>query len=316
MKVYEILSEAAPPPGPVPAGMHWNGSMFVPGTAPAQPQAAAPAQSKASADSKARRVAHANKVKDITTPPKIVRQLGRHTNRRKAEYLKKTARADAIKASYLGKLGKAGEFFIRWAGLLEPVYQLWQTVSGLEDDYKNGMDYDGHPMTEEDFIAERDFAYGIFSAQILVPSIVRALANSEKILNLVRHIKNAGAIAAAPVSGGLSIGAALATEAGFAAFRVFLGSDMVQNWLADWIMSWVKGVGWVGTGLVDGLWNLFTTSTYAEKLEKDKINTQNNKALATATTPQQRQAAQQAIDKTTATQTRSDDQNALLKQLK
>jgi hypothetical protein len=284
--------------------------------AAAQTKAAA-AQAKASADSKARRAAYDTKVKDITTPPKAVRELGRHAKRREAAYEKHRARAEAIKDSYLGKAGAITGRIFRWIGLIDPAITLWTTVIGLEDDYKNGFEYNnGQPMTMEDFTAERDFAYGIFATQILAPLLARSLINVTQALWLGRTIKNAVAVAAAPISGGLSIGAALATEAGLMAFAMFLGSNTAQNFLADNIMTWIKGGGWVLTSVVDGLWKLFGGSDAAKELEKDKTKVQNKKALDAATTPQQRQAAQQAIDTTTATQNRADGQADLLKQLK
>jgi hypothetical protein len=189
---------------------------------------------------------------------------------------------------------------------MEPTRQLWATVSGLEDDYTNNIGvYDGRPMTKEEFEAERDFAYGVYQTQILLPAIVRVLKNTTTAVTVARNIKNLAAAISAPASAGLSIGAALATDVALYAFAEFLGSDTAQKYMVAELMPVVKGFGWAGTGLVDGLWSLYTSSTGKDnretKLEKDKVDAQNKKKLDTATTPQQRQAAQQEIDKTTVT---------------
>jgi hypothetical protein len=327
MKVYQIISEAPGVPGARPrSGLRSNAAQAIQARQQAaqaqqlqaQQQAAqqAKTQAKAAADSAARKAAHAVKVKDITTPPKAVRQLGRYVNRRKIAYAKNTARAEAIKSSYLGKLGTFATWLMRAFDLIEPTIVLWQTVTGLEDDFKNGLDYDGHPMTKEDMEAERDFAYGVFTTQIVAPLIARGLLNVTRVVMIARAVKNAAAVVSAPVSGGLSIGAALATEAGLAAFTAFLGSDTFQKYLADNYMTWVKGLGGAETWAIDGIWKAFTGTDYSTKLEKDKTNVQNKKALDTATTPQARQSAQQAIDTATSAQNRSDDIDALSKQLK
>lgn len=323
MKVYQIISEA-PPAQKASARLQAMQSNVQAKQQAAQAQqlqaqqqavAQAKIQAKAAADSTARRATHA--AKGLTDkPPTIVRDLGRYARQNKIRYSKNTARAEAIEKGILGRAGWGVGWLLKIIGVLEPARELWYTVSGLEDDYKNGLIYRGHPMTKEEFEAERDFAYGVFETQILLPLIVRALSNMKLVTTIVRWIKNSAALVAAPASAGLSIGAALATEAGFTAFSVFLGSDMAKDWMADRIMPVIKGLGTAGSFSIDSLWNFFTGTDYYKKLEKDKTNVQNKKSLDTATTPQEKQAAQQAIDTTTATQNRSDDQDALLKQLK
>ena len=308
MKVYQIISEA--PPVQKPSARLQARQQAVQANTQAQQQTAQQSQqqtaqqAKASADSTARRKAHADK--GLTDkPPKIVRDVGRYQRQHNIRYQKNIARAAAIEKGFLGQVGRFGGWLFTYLSLIEPTRQLWATVGGLEDDYKNGFIYDGHPMTKEDFEAERDFAYGVYQTQILLPTIVRVLRNTTTAVTVARNIKNFAAAISAPASAGLSIGVALATDVALYAFAEFLGSDTAQNFMAEHLMAPIKGFGWVGTGLIDGLWSLYTSSTgkddRATKLEKDKVDTQNKKKLDTATTPQQRQAAQQEIDKTKVT---------------
>jgi hypothetical protein len=307
MKVYQVISEATPPSVKPSARMQAR-QQAVQANAQAATQAqqqqattqakAAATQAKASADSQARRAAYA--AKGLTDkPPKIVRDVGRVQRQNNIRYQKNIARAAVIEKGFLGQIGKFGGWLFTFLSLMEPTRQLWATVSGLEDDYKNNIPvYDGKPMTKEEFEAEREFAYGVYQTQILLPTIARLLKNTGTAVKIAQYIKNTAATISAPASAGLSIGAALATDAALFGFAKWLGSDTAQNYMADKLMPYIKGFGWAGTSLVDLIWNGFTGSSYATNLEKDKVDTQNKKKLDTATTPQQRQAAQQEIDKT------------------
>ena len=333
MNVYQIISEVTPP-AQTPSqriaarnaaiAANQQAAAQAASQQAAQQQAAAAqqtaaqqtaAQAKTSADSTARRAAYA--AKGLTDkPPNIVRDVGRYARQHEIRYQKNIDRAAAIEKGFLGKVGRFGGWLFFAARLEEPTRDLWKTVSGLEDDYKNGLSYNGHTMTKEDFEAERNFAYGVYETQILLPALARILTNVASSLKVARWIKNAAAAISAPASAGLSIGAALATDAALYAFAEFLGSKSATDYMGDKLMPAIRGSGWLGTSLVDGLWELFTSSNYAEKLEKDKTNRQNQKALKAANTPQEKQAAQDAIDTTTATQTRATGQADLLKQLK
>jgi len=323
MKVYQIISEAAPPlQTPSQRIAARNAAIAANQQAAAQQaaaqQQAAAAQAKTSADSKARRATHADK--GLTDkPPKVFRDVGRYMKQHEIRYKKNIARAAAIEKGFLGQVGRFGGWLFVAASLEEPTRDLWKNVSGLEDDYKNGLSYNGHTMTKEDFEAEREFAYGQYEAQILLPLLARILTKIASATKVARWIKNFAAAISAPASAGLSIGAALATDAALYAFAQFLGSKPATDFMGDKLMPAVRGFGWLGTSLVDGLWELFTSSNYAEKLEKDKTNVQNtlaSKAAIKSGDPAKITAAQQQIDNTTALQKRAGEQDDFWKDIK
>lgn len=302
MKVYEILSEAVPATGnviPFPQG----GRSGPPSTT------VTPATTSGQSDLRKQRTAQAAELR---------RQGGPKSFRKAGDIIKKhheiwktgnTAAAQAMEKSFWAKLGTSTGTLFKWLGLGAPIADLYIDLAGLEDLYNN------KELTKEDYEAEREFAFGIFEAQMIAPAVIRFVANSRIVLMLVRLIKNivlgAGAVAGVATGGvvsAASIATMVATEAGILGFQLWLGSDQGKDFLGKEIGGIVRGFGYVGEGIWNKMLYAFSNSSFYKDAEKKQGQFQNKKALDTAKTPQEKQAAQQAID---ATKSAADEEDAM-----
>ena len=103
----------------------------------------------------------------------------------------------------------------------------------------------------------------------------------------------------------------IASEAFFIWLERWLDSDQGR----DWLLNGYVGDAIIGLGKIEG--SIYDTLTgYYTKQAGVKTDVQNKKALDAATTPQEKQAAQAAIDNKQTAQDRSDDIDALQKELK
>lgn len=321
MKVYDIISEATPQytPGALARRNAARAQAPAASTQTAAPSpAATPAKTSGPSDLRKQRTAQAAELRR-QGGPKSARKLGDIVKKHHEIWKTgNTAAAQAMEKSFWAKLGTSTGTLFKLLGLGASIADLYIDLAGLEDLYNN------KELTKEEYEAEREFAFGVFEAQIIVPMIVRFVANSRIVIMLVRLIKNvvlgAGAVAGVATGGvvsAASIAAMVATEAGITAFQMWLGSDQGKDVLAKSVfMPIIKGGGYVGEGLWNKLLYAFSNSSFYPDAEKKQGQFQNKKALDTAKTPQEKQAAQQAIDTAKATQDRSDDIDALQDKLK
>lgn len=294
MKVYQIISEAEPQYTPGALARRAN----IRARAPATPQTTAPptAPSTPPSDLRAARTAQAAELRR-QGGPKSARKLGDIVKKHHEIWKTgNTAAAQAMEKSFWAKLGTSTGTLFKLLGLGVAIADLYIDLAGLEDLYNN------KELTKEDYEAEREFAFGIFEAQIIAPAVIRFVANSRIVLMLVRLIKNivlgAGAVAGVATGGvvsAASIATMVATEAGILGFQLWLGSDQGKDFLGKEIGGIVRGAGYVGEGIWNKMLYAFSNSSFYKDAEKKQGNFQNKKALDTAKTPQEKQAAQQAI---------------------
>jgi len=297
MKVYDIISEATPQYTPGALARR-NAARTQTRVAPSQTATptATPAKTSGPSDLRNQRTAQAAELRR-QGGPKSFRKAGDII--KKHHEIWKTGNGEAAKAvekSFYAKLGTSTVWFLKALGFVSAAGELWVDLGGLEELYNN------KEITKEDYEAEREFAFGVFEAQILVPMIARALANSRIVLMIIRGIKNivlgAGAIAGVTTGGvvsAASIAAMIATEAGITALQMWIGSDQGKDYIASGIGKWLRYPGAVGESIWNWLMNGFKISTFYADAEKKQGKFQNQKALKAATTPQEKQAAQQAI---------------------
>ena len=250
--------------------------------------------------------------------PKSARKVGGIVKQRHNIWKVENAKAAAkMESSFWAKLGTSTGLLFKWLGLGAAITELYIDLAGLEELYLD------KELTKEEYEAEREFAFGIFEVQIIAPAVVRFVANSRIVLMLVRLIKNvvlgAGAVAGV-VTGGVvsaaSIAAMIATEAGIAAFQMWLGSEQGKTVLAKQFGGIIRKGGYVGEGIWNKLLYAFSDSSFYKDAEKKQGKFQNQKALDTAKTPQEKQAAQQAISAAQTAADKEADMAAGMKDLK
>lgn len=297
MKVYQIISEGNVLPFP-------------------NKQTATPIPPK-NPDLRAQRLAQAAELRK-QGGPKSARKLGDIVKQRRHIWKVENARAAAkMESSFWAKLGTSAGLLFKWLGLGAAITELYIDLAGLKELYLN------KELTKEEYEAEREFAFGVFQVQIIAPAVVRFVANSRIVLMLVRLIKNvvlgAGAVAGVVTGGAVSaasIATMIATEAGLMAFQMWLGSEQGKTVLAKQFGGIIRQGGYVGEGIWNNMLYAFSNSSFYKDAENEQGDFQNQKALKTAKTPQEKQAAQLAIDTKKSAQDRSDDIDALQKELK
>jgi hypothetical protein len=229
-----ILLEAPQPAGAAPAGMSWNGSMWVP-QATAAP-AASPANTSPPPAASSRNV-------------KRARIAAKKTSR--AVSAKASSSAEAIKAKISKQLtlvdlkGNKVEKFIpktafkflvaiKWLGMLPFFYEYWQQKVAIDMLLENGE------MSEEDASAGQRIIVQELVAKIIVSA---SFANLLKWILRLRYLRFAAWAAGATASvatlgifGGPAIITILATEAAAIALQQFLNSEKGKEIIAYCVM--------------------------------------------------------------------------------
>jgi hypothetical protein len=186
---------------------------------------------------------------------------------------------DKYEEFYNRKYGTPLKLLFRTVGITASVIELYATLGEIDDIYAKQTPIpreDGTitPISQEGYTQLRELAYGTFQIQVLVPFVVPWIARVAKTLLLVNWIKRIGAIASAPVTAGLSVGAMLATEAGTLAFQTWLGSEAGKQWILNSIfMEPIRAFGKFGENAADGISLMLSGKTNLEKADekKDKI---------------------------------------------
>ncbi len=231
MKVSEIIFEAPAPSGPVPAGMTWNGTMWVPAGTPSAPTP-----------------------KPKKTPKE--RSLENILKRARAKVRKSRADLDAAEKKYNKAFGTGFKWLFRFAGLTVATVELYATLEEIDDIYRNEPDV---IQTDADYNALRELAFGTYQVAVLAPVIANVAVRLARSILFLNWIKRIAALASAPITGGLSVGAMLATEVGVAWFQSWIASKEGQDWIADsFFMTPIRTFGKVGNNIADALSMAYT----------------------------------------------------------
>jgi hypothetical protein len=313
MKVYEILSEApAVPPGytTTASGLVVPQSAVPTPTAAPQPapQPTSPQTTaqKAAARS-AKTTANVQRIDRLTAKGKIgvvgaeytklVQKLkGRAAVKDiwdSAKNVKSKAGAAKLE-TFLKNIGGPLSTFFKATDFLSICKEYYDAVGAIQEAYQNG-DLANNPA-ESDAIFKSYISQmnGVLTSKMLAWWL--HLKTSFTIAKWVARLLRLMVGATTTIStGGIGIAAVIASEAFFIWLERWLDSDAGRDSLLNgYIGMLVINVGKVEGSLVDWVYGYYT------KQSKEKDNVQNKKALATATTPDAKAAAQQKIDTATA----------------
>ena len=219
---------------------------------------------KASADSTARRQKYTaykqqNPVKSAVrstskaiSSPKTsapVKSIGDYIKSKQAGWHANQTAAKAVETKWAKGFGPALTMLMRVIGIATSLTQLYLDLDMLDQEYKQG--YIDQTQLEQG----REFLFGVFTAQILVPAAAKLLARAAMVTRVARIIKWLAAGAGGAVTGGASIAAAFATEGFFIWLQSWLGSDAGKNWLANsFLLPVVKTMG----KIPEGIWSSLT----------------------------------------------------------
>ena len=263
MKIYDIISEATPGAGP-----QYSAGAAARRAAANAPSTTAPAASAPSMP------------KDVT---KIAGKSGlaktggvwnKWDRFQKAIDINKARKATRVAASVGKWKVRLGPWFtvLRILGVATAATELVTNVYTAEE-----MFADGELTSEKQLRDYRQFLWGVFLAQILIPNIVRYQRVVVVITWLARFlvtaITGAGTIITSPTGAGAAAGvsALVAEQVFFTALQAWLQMPSTVQWMADHIF---QPLIWIGT-IPENTWNLLAkevtgSDAYDDALEKRK----------------------------------------------
>lgn len=137
---------------------------------------------------------------------------------------------------------------LKFLGIVIPLYQLYAELDEIQTMFEKGE------IDQATVKTYREFAWGVFITQIVTPRIIRGALKISGLVSIFRGIKNIVGAAAGGPTGGISVVAAIGSEAFFVWLQGFLGSAKGRDWLADKIGTYLK----IGGSLPDYLWSNIT----------------------------------------------------------
>lgn len=173
-----------------------------------------------------------------------------------SKYAAKLRLYDRVEARWTAKFATPLVTIFKWLGIATAISQLYSNLCVLEAMYVKGL------IDETRLQSQREFEFGVFQTQILVPLVPKAV---KWFINLTT-----GAKAVARLLGGLSAGATagasvialIATEAGIRWFQAWLGTESGRSWIANSILMYpIKMFGKIGDEAWDQLMNAYQAVT-------------------------------------------------------
>lgn len=327
MKVYQIISEAVPQ-NYNPGALARRQAMRTQTAAPAAtPPVAAPAAPLSTAQKAAARTAKTganvqrlDQLKGKGTVgdarvayAKLVQQLkGKAAVKDIYDTAKnaKSAVGAAKLETFMKNVGGPISMFVRAVDLYAIIQEYYNVVGSIEEAYKNGDLSDDAAESDRIFKSYISQVNGVLTSKLAV-WYVHARTSFKIAKWIARIIRWVAGGTTTLATGGIGLAAVIASEAFFIWLERWLDSDQGR----DWLLNGYIGMAIIGLGKIEG--SVYDTVTgYYKKQAGAKTDVQNKKALDTATTPQEKQAAQSAIDTKKSAQARSDDIDALQKELK
>ena len=319
MKVYQIISEATPQYNPGAQARR----------AAMKPQVAATSAPATSANPNPYYQAGSKMVKNTQRLDKLkgkgvvgdtrvgyaklVQQL---KGRAKAADIWKTAQeaksavGAAKLATFMKNIGGPLSILIKTGELYNIITDYYDAIGGVEEAYQNEDLSTDAAENETIFKSYVSQLRGILTVK-LAAWFANAYSSFKLAMIAARIIRWVAGGTSTIATGGIGLAAVIATEGFFIWFERWIDTPEGRDWfLTDVVGSIIIGLGKIESSAWDSL------TGYYKKQANAKTTVQNKKALDTATTPADKAAAQQKIDIAKATQDRSDDIDALQKELK
>lgn len=281
MRIYELLSEA-PNIGPTtttPSGIIIPQTAATPSgkTPPYTPSSTTP--SKKVGPFGQRTTVNPN-VGKTSSPGQEIGSLWKDIKKKRRIDATRKARIEKV---WMGKYGFWLSKLMQVIGIAVSLTELYTDLEVAEEAYNEG------DISIKQLESIREFLYGIFTAQTLVPITRRIVTNVKIVTWIARALRYIVGGAGAIVTGGASLAAVVATEAFFIWFQSWLGSDAGKDWIANtFLLGIVKTMGKIPEGAMSSLFN------YYENAEKGKEKAKQDLAKKDPVKAAERDAADQA----------------------
>lgn len=164
-------------------------------------------------------------------------------------YAAKLKLSDRVTRMWKTKYGPWGKLFSAM-GMAVAITQLYEQLYVLEAMYVQGL------MPHEKFVEQREFEFGIFTSQILAPTLVTWLGRAVTSLTGVKWaVRLLGGVSVGATLGA-SVAATIASEAFIRWLQYWLGSENGKNVLYKYAGGIVRTIG----KPADSLWDIIMNS--------------------------------------------------------
>ena len=173
-----------------------------------------------------------------------------------SQYADKLKIYNEIQPLWTAKFAKPVVLLLRVLGIITAVNQLYGTLCALEAMYVKGL------IDETRLQRQREYEFGIFQTQILLPLVPKAVGWMINFLTGAKAVTQfLGGISAVGTAGA-SVAAAIATTAGVTWLQYWLGTQSGRDWVGNsLLMPLVQGFGKIGDEAWDQLMNAYQSAT-------------------------------------------------------
>ena len=170
-----------------------------------------------------------------------------------------SAKLAASEAKNMKYWGTPIKWLFKFLGLMDATIQLYAALDNADEGLAKGE------LTPEQHKEVREFHFGIYQTQILLPTVTKLLAKGVGLVRFANWIKRIGALISAPVTGFASVAVMVSTEAFFVWLQDWIGSPEGRDWIATYLFEYVQAFGKVSTSIWDKLAEAFSKSGTAPK---------------------------------------------------
>jgi hypothetical protein len=162
-------------------------------------------------------------------------------------------------AKWSAKIGKPLMGILWLLGLTAACYDLWDNLGDAEEMYTEGE------IDETQLRDFRQFYTGLFMTQMVVPAVAKALVTSRYVTWIARTLIRIIEMGTGVVTAGTSLVAMVATEAFFAWFTWWLGTQTAKDWLAQHVLEPLIFAG----SIPESAWSALTG--YYDKVDAKRV---------------------------------------------
>lgn len=308
MRILDIIMEAPQPSGPVPPGMKWNGTMWVPDTGPTPKKKRPRRDRKKPPIDKKPKPAPRNrkppedipgKSKNLPRSPDIIDKL-KYRWSKEGQSARYAEFVNGKRMIWAARLGKLTVWILRGAGIITPLYELYDNLSRLEKDFVDIADpFTGDDEYDEDLYNKaRNQLWADFMVQEGAVLAAQTLALVLRYITWTAFVRRLVMFLSAGATFGIGLAAGITVEAMILWLQYWLKTPEGREW---WKSSFIEPYIRYGAAALDGAWQSlvgfynkttkgeFKTSTDValdKRAEKDKEPNRPNKNKRTDTTGQ------------------------------
>jgi len=172
-----------------------------------------------------------------------------------SKYAAKLELYDELAAKWTKNFASPLVLVFRFVGITTAITQLYANLCVLEAMYVQGL------IDETKLQSQREFEFGVFQTQVLLPLVPKMVGWFVKFLTGAKAVTRLFGGLSAVGTAGVSIAVTLATEAGVTWLQYWLGTESGRRWVAGLAFTPVKYFGKIGDEVWDQLLNAYQSAS-------------------------------------------------------